>query len=145
MNIENIISEIRRQADIVDSFRINSGDQVSSLTATVDEEPGECQAIIANDKISILYTSEENFKGLRTDRTIVNWYYLLTIDYNGDEIKNAHLHYEVRNGLSTLNSCLLFDINFDTDVERAIERLNTLSGKNDKCTISKQIHINFDE
>ena len=145
MNIETIISDIRRQADVVDSFRINKGDQVSTLTAEVDEEPGECQAIITNDKISILYTSEENFKGLKTDKTIVTWYYLLTIDYSNDEIKNAHLHYEVRNGLSMLNSCLEFDINFDADIKRAIERLNTLSSRNDKCTIPKQIHFSFDE
>lgn len=145
MNIETVISDIRRQADIVDSFSINSGDQVSSLSATVDEEPGECQAIITNDKISILCTSEENFKGLKTDRTIVTQYYLLNIDYSNYEIKNSHLYYEVRNGLSTINSCLLFDINFDTDLDRAIDRLNTLSGRNDICTISKQIHISFDE
>ena len=71
-------------------------------------------------KLAFFCTSKENFKGLKPDRTMVTWYYLLTIDYSNDEIKNANLHYEVKNGLSTLNSCLLFDINFDTDVDIAI-------------------------
>lgn len=144
MNLETIIQDIRKYAEVVDQFKLNPGNQIASLTATVDEEPGACQAIITNDRIEILYTSEESFKSLKTDKTIVEWCYRLTIEYNGDTVRNAHLHYESRHGYSNLNSALNFDIEFDTDVKQALERLNRLSSGNSDCTINNQIHFEFE-